>query len=1277
MKTLVSRGGKNVLAMAAMAVACTAAFGVTKTYIGTTTGHFNVAGNWSPSGAPADGDDVVLGTTQYNATDDLDVTLDTNEPVGNAVINTYNSLTLDSAGLLGFMVLNQTAGTLSATTETIGKTTAENTFNQDEGTTNTVQILNIGVAGSSDTYNLSGNSSNTTLGALQMNVGISGSGTFNQTGGIVTQFIDPTITLGVNSGGFGTINLSGSQSQSEFEVGILSVGSAGSGVFNQSGGEVDAEAISISSTSGTAIYNYSGGALTLSTDPIIQVGNNGTFNLETGAVLTAAVSINGGGAFRMGGGSFDPTAIVYMNGGSFELQGHSGTLSNLSGPTINNSGTVLGAGNIFNGAATSAALTVDMPYTGSSQTAPGQIVQFGGNIFNGAAGSFGLAVTGGAGFGLGLSGSSNTYSGSTTVAATLEAFTNGAFSPNSAVTMQTGGVLDASTFAVSIGSLAGTAGTVNVDTGGSLSIGADNTSTTYAGVLTGGGTITKIDNGTLTLNTSGDTFTGPINIQSGTLAVGVTNGIPTNVPVNFTGITGTLSVNANQTLASYSAGDLDSTTFSNNSTLTVGTNNVSSTIGGNFTGTGTLAIAGTGTYFLGSGAGDTVPNQDASVTLAVNSGATLDLNKNPGTIAAAGPLAINGGTVILSASNQIASTSIVNFAGGTLNLNGFSANVGGLVGSIGNVALNGGTLTIAASSNTSYAGSLTGPGSFIKTLAGNFTLAGASTYNGTFTATGGQLTLQNAVSASAVTANTGATVEFNTAAFNGFGAQILANSGSVIEYLGSTISNAFLRGTHTILAGATSTFNGITTFNSTVITQNGPAVFNNFSNGGTINNNAALTFSGATNAGTGIININNALSTQDFGNEGVMNIAVGATLTNSVSDLYLEGGSRTYIGTTTNHGGTVTLQGGTTFEVNGALLVNDGTISGTTDVNYGGTAEGVGTYGPVNVTFGGVFQPGISSTVVLANNNTQVSALSGDGTIDNVAATGNITLNVNTSIANSFTGTIQNSNGTLGLNLNGGSLTLLTHPIAGGNSINTYTGGTTITSGSLIIGATGAFPIGTPVLNNGSFFIYANSTTGQITGNGQLTVGSVATGNAVATIAPKSGLSTLASLTITTGSKLDLTNNDLVIHTGSFAQIVSQLAQGYSHGTWAGSTGIASSVASLIANHATTLGVATGLTTFDGQSVLPSDVLIKYTWLGDANLDGIVNSADLAAISTTGTTWQTGDFNYDSQVNADDYALFMLGAAHGSSTNISATLPEPGVMLALGGLLCLRRARKA
>jgi hypothetical protein len=91
--------------------------------------------------------------------------------------------------------------------------------------------------------------------------------------------------------------------------------------------------------------------------------------------------------------------------------------------------------------------------------------------------------------------------------------------------------------------------------------------------------------------------------------------------------------------------------------------------------------------------------------------------------------------------------------------------------------------------------------------------------------------------------------------------------------------------------------------------------------------------------------------------------------------------------------------------------------------------------------------------------------------------------------------------------------------------------------------------------------------------------------------------------------------------------------------------------------------------------VSSNDVLIKYTWLGDANLDGVVNSTDLSAMASTGTTWQTGDFNYDGKVNGDDYALFMLGNVSSKGANISTTLPEPSLLLAssLWLFACSRR----
>jgi hypothetical protein len=154
-------------------------------------------------------------------------------------------------------------------------------------------------------------------------------------------------------------------------------------------------------------------------------------------------------------------------------------------------------------------------------------------------------------------------------------------------------------------------------------------------------------------------------------------------------------------------------------------------------------------------------------------------------------------------------------------------------------------------------------------------------------------------------------------------------------------------------------------------------------------------------------------------------------------------------------------------------------------------------------------------------------------------------------------------------------------------------------------------------------------------------------------VGPSSTFEAAAPLTNT--GTIDIAGGTVQLDQGLIGgTIIAQLRSGFANGSWNGS-GITSSLAS--AHPGTAVGYTNNGTEYT----------LMYTWLGDTNLDGVVNAADLSAISPTGTTWQTGDFNYDGVVNADDYALFMLGSAYGSTTNISATLPEPaGWMIAIG-----------
>ena len=105
-------------------------------------------------------------------------------------------------------------------------------------------------------------------------------------------------------------------------------------------------------------------------------------------------------------------------------------------------------------------------------------------------------------------GATNTYSGPTTVSAgTLTANTGGAFSSNSAFVVPSGGTLNLAGFSQSIQSLSdggGAGGSVTIGNvgAGTLTLGADNTSTTFSGVISGTGTnggLTKNGTGTFTL----------------------------------------------------------------------------------------------------------------------------------------------------------------------------------------------------------------------------------------------------------------------------------------------------------------------------------------------------------------------------------------------------------------------------------------------------------------------------------------------------------------------------------------------------------------------------------------------------------------------------------------------------------------------------------------------------------------------------------------------------------------------------------------------------------
>lgn len=203
---------------------------------------------------------------------------------------------------------------------------------------------------------------------------------------------------------------------------------------------------------------------------------------------------------------------VISNVGSLEKQGD-GTLvltgnNTYTGYTaISNDGGTLQIGN--NGTTGSiASNTVSVLNNATLAFKRSDDVTYSGNI----SGSGGLTKLG-AGK-LTLSGNNNTYGGITLVSdGTLELSGGTAIGNHSAVINNANIDLRSSQ---TVGSLAGT-GRVGLISG-DLTVGSNDTSTTYSGIIVGQGGLVKIGNGTLTLG-GGNTYTGSTNVNSGTLAL--------------------------------------------------------------------------------------------------------------------------------------------------------------------------------------------------------------------------------------------------------------------------------------------------------------------------------------------------------------------------------------------------------------------------------------------------------------------------------------------------------------------------------------------------------------------------------------------------------------------------------------------------------------------------------------------------------------------------------------------------------------------------------------
>ena len=445
-----------------------------------------------------------------------------------------------------------------------------------------------------------------------------------------------TLTLNDTNGGPGTLTLTGG--------GGSSWGNTYSG-----GSTVNAGTLKLNLTS-----QSNGTALSLGT---VTVNSSGTLQLFTSvsnntALLSTGTIFTGAGVITVVAGTGDvdfwgpgPGATVVKNfSGLIDVK--TGTLSDQTdggGATAWSTSTTgmtleVDSGALFD-------LRTDSPVVGgltgsgtigstyNSQTltvgannATG--ATFGGVIQNLLTGSPGYSARGQVialtkiGTGTQILSGANTYSGGTTVSGgnLLQGVANALGSTNGALTVNTGGTLDLGGFALGVGNLTGTGGTItDTGAGATLMIGTGNGGGgNYAGVIqdgTGSLSLTKIGTATITLSgIAANTYSGLTTVSAGSLVASKSAGvvaIPGNITLNnvttsnlwFTangqlGGSGVLTYSgASSNARFYLEGTTQSLAGINESNaIGIIENSESGVAGPSNSGTGTLTLTGSGSY---------------------------------------------------------------------------------------------------------------------------------------------------------------------------------------------------------------------------------------------------------------------------------------------------------------------------------------------------------------------------------------------------------------------------------------------------------------------------------------------------------------------------------------------------------------------------------------------------------------------------------------------------------------------------------------------------------
>ncbi|WP_242915592.1 autotransporter-associated beta strand repeat-containing protein [Brevundimonas pishanensis] len=661
------------------------------------------------------------------------------------------------------------------------------------------------------------------------------------------------------------------------------------------------------------------------------------------------------------------------------------------------------------------------------------------------------------------------------------------------------------------------------------------TSTTFAGVISGSGRLAKYGAGTLTL-TGANTYTGGTIIYAGTLAIG---------------IGGSMSSSNRVDLANEAKFDISAA-------------NAPQSIGSLSGSAGTEVLLGGNTLTL---------NQTNSSTYY-------------GVISGSGSLIKNGtALLVLNGANTYTGDTVIN--AGSLQIGG-----GGSTGSVAGNIVNNAYLAFARGNDISYGGVISGSGSLIKAGVGILTLTGANTYTGDTTINAGTLAIGIGGSL-----RSGSDVSlYNAAKFD-------ISAANAPQSIGSLSGSA---GTEVLLGGNTLTLN-----------QTNSSIYH-----GVISGSGSLI-----KAGMGILTLTGGwggsaeitAGTLQFGQTASQNPAYASKAHTLSGNLKVTGaGSTLFIAGSD----TVTVAGDVQFAAPSNLSIHAGAsgpslIANTLNLGAGSTFNISGISDPsvlpkvlidtqngITGDFGTVTIGGFNGTVDyltlvthLSDDSKQYLARYGlNWSSGTPQSHGTFTLSDAT---DHFTVAVALSDQASNAGWDGKSLTKAGAGTLVLNADNTYTGGTTISGGTLQLGAGGT----------------TGSVLGNIANNGNLEVN-------------RSNAFNFANVISGSGS---------VVQTGSGTLILT------GNNTYTGGTFINSG----------TLQLGNGGTTGAVVGDIANDGVLAVNLLGGVNIGGVISGTGSVVQAGTGTLTLTGTNTYSGGTVLENGTLSVsqdanLGQAHGA-----------------------------